>query len=109
MVRLTSVPGQACQLIQALRSVKRGVDRGGSLHALVASDVDDANVVWFVEEWPSVETFEQHLRSEQFARVLSIIEVAAEAPLLECRLVSETRGLDYVAAVRGVAPADRRR
>jgi len=44
--------------------------------------------------------FERHLRSEPFARLLSVIETAASAPSIECRVVSETRGLDYLAAVR---------
>lgn len=55
------------------------------------------------EDWTDVEAFERHLRSDQFAQLLAVLELAAEPPTLECRLISESRGLDYVAAVRGVA------
>jgi len=59
-------------------------------------------VVWYFEDWTDVEAFERHLRSDRFARLLSVLELSAEPPRLECRLISESRGLDYLAAVRGV-------
>jgi quinol monooxygenase YgiN len=102
LVRITAVSGHADELIQALRSVRRGVQREDvNTDVHIATDVDDDNVVWFCEEWPTLEACEDHLRSIQFARMLAVVETAAEAPRLECRLISESRGLDYVASVRG--------
>jgi len=101
LVRLTSAAGRSQELIQALRSVMRGLQSQGRCQAAhAASDVDDQNVVWYCEEWAGIDDFEQHLRSEPFARLLSVIETASSAPSIECRVVSETRGLDYLAAVR---------
>lgn len=101
LVRLTASAGRSPELIQALRSVMRSLQFEGVCHAArAASDADDPNVVWYCEEWDGIEDFERHLRSKSFDRLLSVVETAAAAPLIECRVVSETRGLDYVAAVR---------
>jgi quinol monooxygenase YgiN len=101
LVRLTAAAGRSPQLIQALRSVMRSLQlEGVCLAAHTASDVDDQNVVWYSEQWEGVEPFERHLRSKTFDRLLSVIETAATVPVIECRVVAETRGLEYLAAVR---------
>jgi len=99
LVRLTATPGRSQGLIQALRSVRGSLQLDGVCQGVrVASDVDDADVVWYCEEWPGLEEFERHLRSPSFARLLSVVETAAKRPFIECRVVSETRGLGYLAA-----------
>jgi quinol monooxygenase YgiN len=101
LVRLTATAGRSQQLIQALRSVMRGRYLEGVCQAAhAASDVDDPDVVWYCEDWANVEDFERHLQSESFDRLLAIIETTAKVPLIECRVVSETRGTEYLAAVR---------
>jgi len=101
LVRFTAKTGRSQELIQALRSVMRSLQSEGACEiSHAASDVDDQNAVWYWEEWKGIGDFERHLRSEPFSRLLSVIETAASAPLVECRMVSETRGLDYLAAVR---------
>jgi quinol monooxygenase YgiN len=101
LVRLTAAAGRSQELIQALRSVMRGLQSQGVCQAAhAASDVDDQNVVWYCEEWAGIDDFERHLRSEPFARLLAVIETAASAPAIECRVVSEIRGLDYLATAR---------
>jgi quinol monooxygenase YgiN len=101
LVRFTATPGQSQALIQALRSVRAsGQLEGVCQGAHVASDADDSDVVWYSEEWPGIAEFEQHVRSNSFARLIAVVETAAGPPLIECRVVSETRGLDYLAAVR---------
>jgi quinol monooxygenase YgiN len=101
LVRLTATAGRAPELIQALRSVMRSLQFEGVCQAArAASDVDDQNVVWYCEEWECVDEFERHLRSKTFDRLLATVETTATAPVIECRVVSETRGLEYLAAVR---------
>jgi quinol monooxygenase YgiN len=107
LVRLTAAPGRSKGLIQALRSVRGSLQLDGVCQGVrVASDVDDADVVWFCEEWPGIVEFEQHLRSPSFARLLAVVETAATPPWIECRVVSETRGLEYLAAMRSVVDTD---
>jgi len=101
LVSLTAMPGRSPELIQSLRSIMRSLQSQGVYQAAhTASDVEDQNVVWYCEEWAGINDFERHLRSEPFARLLSVIETCATAPLIQCRVVSEIRGLDYLATVR---------
>ena len=110
LLRITAVPGHTDALLQALRSVMRSVHvDAGCAEAHLLADVDDRNVLWYWEDWSGLDAFERHLRSERFARLLSVIETSSTLPLLECRLVTETRGLDYLARVRGVEVSGRGR
>lgn len=102
LLKLKAPPGRLQQTIQALRSVMSParLERGVA-EAHVSSDVADGNVLYYAETWPEVAGLDEHLRSPRFARMLALMETAAEAPTLEFRFVSEMRGLDYVAEVRG--------
>ena len=64
-------------------------------------DPEDANSVRYEERWQTREDFEDQLRSPRFTRFLALMESASEQPALEFHFVSETQGLEYVAAVRG--------
>lgn len=104
---MTAVPGHTDDLLQALRSVMHGVQVDGACaDAHVLADADDRGAFWYWEDWTGLDAFERHLRSERFTRLLAILETSATLPLFECRLVTEARGLEYVAAVRGVARPD---
>jgi quinol monooxygenase YgiN len=103
LLRITAAPGQTDTLLQALRSVMRSVQVDAACaDAHVLADVDDRSVLWYWEDWSAVDAFERHLRSERFARLLALIETSSTLPRLECRVVNEIRGLDYLASVRGV-------
>ena len=69
-------------------------------HTHLCVEVGDPDVICYVEEWPDVEGLDEYLRSARFGRMLALMETAVEAPTLEFRFVSKTRGLDYVAEVR---------
>jgi quinol monooxygenase YgiN len=101
LIRLMAPPGRLQQTIQALRSVMSPAHPGrGGAGAHISSDVGDGNVLYYAEDWSDVESLNEHLRSLQFGRTLALMETAAEAPSLEFRFVSDTRGLEYVAEVR---------
>lgn len=79
----------------------------GCSSARLAADVHEANVFWYSEGWRDVATLETELRTEQFSQLLGLMETSAQPPVLEFRVIAETRGLEYITAVRE-APADQR-
>ena len=106
-LRITAGPGHGDELLQALRSALRSVQADGACaDAHVTTDVDDRRVLWYWEDWATLDDLERYLRSDRFGRLLAIVERSVAEPLLECRVVAETRGLDYLAAVRGVELPD---
>lgn len=73
----------------------------GFLNCRLFVDVDDKDMVRYEERWQTRQDFEDQMRSARFTRLLALMESASERPTLEFHVVSETRSLDYVAAVRG--------
>jgi quinol monooxygenase YgiN len=61
------------------------------------------STVHYLEEWISEADLRQRVRSPQFISLLSTMESAREPPRVQFEFVTKTRGLDYVAEVRGAA------
>ena len=99
---LLAPPGHAREVADALRALARRArqDSGCSFSEVYAS-LEDQNQLVLREEWSADEDLARYLRSDDFSQVLTLIEMAAAPPLLEFQVAGETRGLDYVAEVRG--------
>jgi hypothetical protein len=65
--------------------------------------VDDYEeiAVRYVEQWTTEEAMRRRVRSAGFTHLLEVLEYAREAPRVQFDFVTATRGLDYVADVRG--------
>ncbi len=100
LLRLTAPPGRLQQTLHALQSVMLPVrlERGEACAHLCS---EHKNVVCYFEEWPDIDQLNEQVRSPRFRQILALMETAAEEPRLEFRFVSDVRGLDYVAEVRG--------
>lgn len=57
--------------------------------------------ILFSVAWRNREEMERHIRSGTFRRILSVVELASEAPEVCFETISETRGMEYVVAIRG--------
>jgi quinol monooxygenase YgiN len=100
-LRLTAPAGRSQETIQALRSIMLPVQlERGEAHTRLYEEVGNSGHFCYVEEWPGVEDLVAQVRSPRFARMLALMETAAEAPALELRFVSEVRGLDYIGELR---------
>jgi quinol monooxygenase YgiN len=98
---MTCLPQQVAQLVQALRSLMRSARaEKGFLTSRICFEADNSNTVCYEERWTTLEDFEAEMQSSRFANLLALMESASEQPSLEFHFVSETRGLEYVAAVR---------
>ena len=63
--------------------------------------MDPDFTVHYLERWASEEDIRRRVRSTNFTSLLSVMEHAREAPQIEFDFVTTTRGLDFVAEVRG--------
>jgi quinol monooxygenase YgiN len=99
---MKSSPERTGELIQALRSLMRPARaEKGFISCRLYLEADDANTIRYEERWDAREDLEEQVRSPRYTRLLALMESASEQPSLEFHFVSETRGLDYVASVRG--------
>jgi quinol monooxygenase YgiN len=101
VLQMKSPPARKLATIQALRSLMRAAraERG-----FIACDLylnaDTENAIRYEEQWQSREELEDQVRSPRYTQLLALMESASERPSLTFLFVSETRGLEYVAAVR---------
>jgi quinol monooxygenase YgiN len=102
MLRLKSSASGIAEMLQSLRVLMRPARaEKGLINCHLYLDADDTDVVLYEERWATREDFEDQLRSPRYTRLLALMESAMEQPSLEFHFVSKTRGLEYVAAVRG--------
>ena len=91
------------QLIHTLRFLASPTRlEPGCLRCRVWTEDNDESFVRYEEEWATEEAMRLRVRSEQFTRLLEVLESAPEAPRVQFDFVTESRGLDYVEEVRNV-------
>ncbi len=103
LLRLATTPERRHEAVQALRAIMLAARlERGQVHTHLGYVVgDEEGEVTYLEEWPTVEELNQQIRSPRFGQLLALMETMPKPPRLEFRFVSEVRGLDYVAEVRG--------
>ena len=99
---MKSSPLHKAEVLKALRVLMRSAHaEKGFLNSLLYQEADDANSIRYEEQWGTSRDFDDQVRSPRYTRLLTLMESAVEQPSLEFHFVSETHGLEYVAAVRG--------
>ena len=97
LVRLVAPPGRVQDLLHALQAVMRPARqaRGCSFAQIYNRPNDDLRID-YVEEWDDAGELRAQFGSKRFLRLLELLEMAAERPVVEFRVISETHGLEYI-------------
>ena len=69
--------------------------RGCSFAQIYNRPNDDLRID-YVEEWDDAGELRAQFGSKRFLRLLELLEMAAERPVVEFRVISETHGLEYM-------------
>ena len=101
-VRLVAAPERVDEIVRTLLQVVMlpAQQLRGCHFAQVYQRANEPHRVDYVEEWDELAGLRQQLSTERFSRLLELVEMAAEAPEVEFRSISETHGIDYVATQR---------
>jgi quinol monooxygenase YgiN len=101
-LKLRVAPGSAPDVTHAFRAVMlAGQWHRGWVRAQAHSDLGDPDTLYYLEEWLTCEDVAREIRSARFCRLLELMEAAVEPPDLQFQFITEVRGLDYVAELRG--------
>jgi quinol monooxygenase YgiN len=100
-VRMTISPQKRDEALRILRSTAEG-NRvlPGCLSCRIYEDAQEDNVIMFEELWRNEEELEQHLRSEEYRKVLLLMEMALQPPEVRFNRVSSWSGIEIIEKAR---------
>ncbi len=97
------------QSVRLLLSVKGDIlTKRGCRACDVSTEAADAGVVHYREEWESDEAFREHVRSEEFRRVLIALDMSSEEPRIVVGNLSGHGGMEYLRTLREPDPVSPR-
>lgn len=100
-VRLVAAPDRTLEILNALRTVMRPAKHSRGCHcAEIHRDALDEREITYIEEWDDAEELHRQFGTKRFTNLLELLEMAAECPTVEFRIVSETHGLEYLTSGR---------
>ena len=101
LVRLLASPDRVDGIVDALRAVMRPAQQArGCRFAGVFVSASDRRRVVYVEDWDDPDELHRQFGTARFHRLLQLLEIASEPPVVEFRVVSETHGLEYISGQR---------
>jgi len=89
------------EALEILRSTAERVSvEPGCLSCRVYQDTRETDVIMFEERWRSREDLERHLRSDEYYKVLLVMEMALKRPEIRFETISESTGIETVEKAR---------
>ena len=100
-LRITASPERRDEIVQTFRALLEPTEvKRGCLGCRFYQDVADENALTYVEEWQTQDDLELHLRSDQYRKLLVLIDLSTTPPELRFHTISQTSGIEYLATVR---------
>jgi quinol monooxygenase YgiN len=102
-VRLKILPQKRDEVLKILKSTSVQCKVWPNcLSSHIYADLQEDNVIMFEERWRSQEDLERHLRSDEYYRVLLVMEMALEQPEIRFETISRSTGIETVEKARNL-------
>jgi quinol monooxygenase YgiN len=103
-IRVAVAPKKQNEALRILRSTTE-LDRvkQGCLSSRIYEDVQENNVLMFEEIWRTEEDLESHLRSDEYLRILLVLEMALKQPEIRFDTISSSKGIETIEKARSPA------
>ena len=89
------------EVVRTLRSMLGPTEvEPGCLSCRFYQDIQDESVLNYVEEWRSKEDLLRHLRSEQYRKLLAVVDTSQEEPEIRFDTISQTEGIEAIRSAR---------
>jgi quinol monooxygenase YgiN len=100
-VRMAILPQKRDEALKILRLTAEecGI-QPSCLSCRIYEDVQEHGVLMFEERWRSQEDLEKHLRSDEYYKVLLVMEMALEQPDIKFDTISGSTGIETVEKAR---------
>jgi len=108
-VRMVIPAKEEGEVLRMLRSIaERTRMEEGCMGCFVYQSAEGESTIMVEEFWKSEEDLERHLRSEDYQKVLLVVEMAVEPPEIRFSAISHTTGLETIEKARKVIPGGER-
>jgi len=96
-LRMIVPPERRNDLLETLRGMLEParVERGCLSYRLY-EDVEDRNIFFLLEEWKTQNDLERHISTDNFHRLMALMDLLSEQPELQFNTVSHTAGMDLI-------------
>ena len=102
ILRVNVPPQRRADAIETIKSMTGPTEVSpGCESCTLCSDVDNDDELILLEEWSSQESIEKHIRSDEFRKVLAVMDMANEQPKIAFVTASSTAGMELVEQTRG--------
>ena len=64
------------------------------------SDVDNDDDLILIEEWDAMSELERHIASDEFRKIMAIMDMAIKPPEISFHTISSTMGFELVEKIR---------
>ena len=100
-IRMRVSPRKRDEALRILRSTaETSRILPGCLNSRIYLDLQEDNVIMFEELWRSEEELEEHLRSDEYRRVLLALEMALQHPEVRFNRISSSSGFETIEKAR---------
>ncbi len=106
-IRMLIPSKKQSEALNILRSVaeQNRVQRS-CLGCRVYKDVEEDRFLMFEEWWKSEEDLSVHLRSQEYSKVLMVIEMALQPPEMRFNIINRWSGIETVEKARNAVPKE---
>ena len=73
----------------------------GCISCRFCQDIENENALTLVEEWESQADLDTHIRTDDFRKILAVMDISNEPPEIKFNTVSKTAGMEVMERVRG--------
>ncbi len=102
IVRMAIPPQRRGQVSKTLKSMVRETRiQPGCISSRLYHDENEEDVLVCEQVWKSQADLDRYLRSEDYRRMLLVMELAGEPPEIKFQTISETAGIEVIEKARG--------
>jgi quinol monooxygenase YgiN len=103
-LRIAPAPQKREEVLRILRSLL-GPTRvaPGCVSCGFYQDAENENVLCYMEQWETEQDLQRHVQSDDYRKVLALMDLSCEPPEVKFHKISETFGIEYLTRVRRLA------
>jgi quinol monooxygenase YgiN len=106
-VTIVMPPGRREEILRTLGPLAQlAKDLYRCATSAILQDVENPNRLTSVQEWASQKDLERFIRSEDYRGLLAVMDLSARRPQIRFQSFTGEKGMEYVAALRGVPPEE---